>query len=172
MKIADFMKIRYFRGRSQTAVLLIDMQISFLEALSIEAARKLVTAQKNILAYCEEKRIPVIVIEYDGKTLTLPELIHGASNAFHLKKCHDDAFKKTNLEWLLKKLGVRSLFLMGIYAASCVLQTAQTSIQKGFEVRTSMDVCDHPQGYRTWYHKNGRVAGTAEEAIKQFLTPP
>jgi nicotinamidase-related amidase len=148
------------------------MQISFLEALSMKELKKITEAQKSVLVYCKEKNIPVIVIEYAGETPTIPELLPPDLNFLSITKSHNDAFKGTPLAWLLRKLGATTVFLMGIFAGNCVLETAQSSRRKGFAVQTSLDVCDHIPRYRTWYHKNGRVAGTAEEAIKQFLTPP
>lgn len=166
------------------AVLLIDMHDSFLKEVAEEEKEKEIPYQLDVLDYCKDNNIPVIVLEYElyGETIrvlkkkvdSLPvkEYITKSydDGFFKLKpnikpfqsygrptKLHDDDFLKTELEDKLRAYGVDSILLMGINASGCVLKTAESAVKLGFKIITSKDLIADPD-----WHVSGPLLVTKE----------
>lgn len=166
------------------AVLLIDMHDSFLKEVAEEEREREIPYQLDVLNYCKDNNIPVIVLEYELYGETVPVLKKKVDSLpvkeyitksyddgfFKLKpnikpfqsygrptKLHDDDFLKTELEDKLRAYGVDSILLMGINASGCVLKTAKSAVKLGFKIITSKDLIADPD-----WHVTGGIIITKE----------
>lgn len=127
---------------TSNAVLLIDMQDDFLEDIKENKREEMISSQLEVLSRCTEHRIPVFVLEYraHGKTTeVLREKVREIPLFYHITKDFNNGFAYTYLEIILKKLGLDTLYLMGINA-SCVTATADGALENGFKISTSKKV--------------------------------
>ena len=136
------------------AVLLIDMQECFLSNREKENRELLVQSQLEVLTYCAETDIPVIVVEYE---LPLPEKtidclldkIQSVPRNRSTIKTTDNAMlsSRPNVRRILRSFEVDYLVLMGVNACSCVKSTASTCLKRGYKIATSGDVISDDIGY-------------------------
>lgn len=144
-------------------VLLIDMQDHFIGG--DEEKKGLIANQKSVLRFCQEKDVPVVVIEYEGEGSTTSSLLEelgkiASCNCHKVVKGKDDAFDGTRLDTLLSQLHAKVLLLMGINACKCVRDTALSAIRRGYTVITSETLiagyCPscRRKGIARWYTEN------------------
>ncbi len=117
-------------------LLLIDMQQPFLDEITRREKKKLFSSQKRLIQECD---IPVVVLEYLGKGMTVRKLRKAIRKTVIFKtiiKGDDDGFWKTELEEELRKLGIDTLILAGINADACVMATASSALKAGFRIIT------------------------------------
>lgn len=77
------------------AVLLIDMQDSFLKEVAEEEKRREIPYQLDVLDYCKDNNIPVIVLEYELYGETVPVLkkkVDSLPVKEYITKSYDDGF--------------------------------------------------------------------------------
>ena len=144
--------------RDGLAVILIDMQRSFIKNLNKKEKNHIILNQILMIRWCAQRDIPIIVLEYEGyeKTINiLTKELQKVKNLTIIKKSHDDGFLNTELDDVLKKIGTKNLFLMGINAGACVIRTAQGAIKKGYFIITSDDVINGNRDNLSWYERNG-----------------
>ncbi len=152
-----------------TALLVIDMQNGFLapsSPLFIDGAPATVPACGRIIAHCRENGVPVIFVtrryradgndvekarrelwEAGGKPLSPgcspeidekmpPELGEGD---YHIVKPRYSAFFATELDLLLRRLGVRTLLLSGTTTPNCVRATCYDALSLDYDVTVLSD---------------------------------
>ncbi len=174
--------IREEKLRKLLAVILIDMQEDFVKDLRAGEAKRIIPNQLEILKYCNQFSIPIVVLELNvqsyGKTNEI--LLNEAKKNHHFRligKEYDNGFFKTELDYHLKALGIKKLFIMGINANYCVKETARGAIDNGYKIMTSNEVISGQSGHSRynsidWFKSNGRCVDTvnefAEEAIAVF----
>lgn len=152
--------------KTNLAVLLIDMQNHYLEDIKIEDKKNLIKNQKEVLEICMRKDIPVAVLEMCAKGKTAEELcllIEKIPRKSFFEKRGRSGFYETPLYDELVKWSINSVFLMGIYATSCVLTTAEDALEKKLKIFTSGNVIlddffpfdDYDNYEKNWYRKNG-----------------
>ncbi len=146
------------------AVMLIDMQDCFIE--SKREKERLIPYQIEVLKFCKDHNVPVIVAEYYDKGPTTDKLQKALAclpqaNVKTIIKHNDNAFEGTDLAFILKDLGTQYLLVMGINACACVLKTAKNAVNNGLKIITSKTliagVCDSCSTTTThsWYEQNG-----------------
>lgn len=141
------------------AVLIIDMQKSFLDEPEL---KDLIPQQIEVIRFCRQKSIPVILVEYRvfGRTVMKLRKEVCPSLTSRVTKRYDDAFYETRLKKVLSSMGITNLLLAGVYAGGCVYETAAHAIEEGFQVLTSCDLiagyCDTPLHNEAWYQENGK----------------
>lgn len=152
--------------REKLAVLLIDMQEGFVRNLSKEEKRRIVRNQQKVLRWCVRMRIPIIVVCYEryGRVIApLRKQLEGTRCVVRrITKNWNDAFEGTPLADILKNLKITRLFLMGINAVYCVMDTAAGALHNGFSICTSNAVIAGAQHQPKnngipWYRKKGIV---------------
>lgn len=134
------------------AVLLIDMQDSFLDEVSKEEENREIPCQLSVLDYCKDNNIPVFVLEYwryGETTRVLREKVDSLPVKTYITKQYDDGFFKTDLETRLKEQGIESLLLMGVNASGCVRRTAESAVELGFKILASKDLMADPEWHVT-----------------------
>ncbi len=127
-------------------VLLMDMQEHCLNLPSSPARDMLVPSQLEVLSYCAQNDVPVIVIEFCNKpNKTLPVLFDRVLSAPRnrlVQKYGVDAFydAELNLDNLLVQLEIDYLLLMGVSASKCVRATASSALDLGYRIGTAVDL--------------------------------
>lgn len=102
--------------------------------------RKIIRAQAEVIRVCASRDIPVVVLEYKGHGRTLDKLnkeIFCVKRVVRIIKRRDDGFSRTSLHRRLRKLKVGSLLFMGVNASHCVLDTARSAQELGYQVVTA-----------------------------------
>ncbi len=158
------------RKRSQgllasLAVLLIDMQPSFLGKISKKKKVGLVSRQIEVIRECARLDVPLIVLEYRNQGDTLIELMNEVRLVPRnqlIIKLYDDGFEGTDLNRILKGFSVKTLVLMGVNASYCVKKTALSAVGLGYKIITgdylidnTCRCCRHREKDRGWYMTNG-----------------
>jgi|UniRef100_A0A7C1GJU8 nicotinamidase-related amidase len=136
------------------AVLVVDMLEEFVRGrLRAENAEKIVEPIRKLVAFAREKGIPVIYtidqhhpeIDYEFR-LWGPHAVRGSAeakiiselapreNEYIVAKRRYDAFMFTDLDMLLRELGVKNLIVTGIHTHVCVLQTVMGAFYRGYTV--------------------------------------
>jgi nicotinamidase-related amidase len=159
------------------AVLLIDMQEGFINS---PEKLKIIPHQIEVLRFCKNYDIPVIIFEYSSWGPTIDILMGEVyqlqpKNVFLLEKYFDDAFSQPKLNVLLEGLKVTTLLLMGVNASYCVFSTARTAIKNKYKIVTSGDLI---AGFKDldqekskdviWYQQNGVYLQDYETVIEKL----
>ncbi len=136
------------------AVLVVDMLEEFVRGrLRAENAERIIPHIKRLLDFARGRGIPVIYtvdqhyqgIDFETKFWG-PHAVKGSSEAkivhelspgekdFIVPKRRYDAFVFTDLDMLLRELGVDTLIITGIHTHICVQQTALGAFYRGYKV--------------------------------------
>gem|GEM_PF-5721611 len=124
------------------AVLLIDMQESFVNHMGLSEYNDVVGSQREVLTYCASHGIPVAVIEFLGSGPTAPPLmktLRDVGRKGTIVRYDKDAFTNPDLEHLLERWTIDRVFLMGTTPV-CVGATAADAFVRGYAVATAPDV--------------------------------
>lgn len=137
------------KTNSDIAVLLIDMQPEFINEIAQEEITKIWNAQKEIIRYCIANEMLLVHIEFapDKKikdntniTIELKEELSRTHNLISFTKYSCNAFEFPDNTKYLKNIlldkGIREVFLTGIYASVCVLDSAEGA-KDSFRVSTA-----------------------------------
>ncbi len=143
----------------ETAVLVIDMLEEFVRGkLKAEAAEEIVPNIAKLLEEARKKGVPIIYavdthypeIDFETK-LWGPHALKGSPERevvkelepkegdYVVEKRRYDAFFMTDLDLLLRELGIRKLVLTGIHTHICVLATAMGAFYRGYELIVPKD---------------------------------
>ena len=150
---------------AHAAVLLIDMQTSFVEDLDPKKVPGLIKRQLAVLRKCCELDIPCVTLELRfGGDETIQELASAFGKvprqALFIKD-RDDGFYDTALHQKLQEWQVSKLVLMGINANFCVRATAKSAIRLGYQIITSPGLIAgasyHSEPDLRWYEQNGKI---------------
>ncbi len=150
------------------------MQDDFVPRIRPNARAKLIERHIQVLEACETYRVPVLAAELIGFGRTIQPLRRILDSSPHARLCrkyYNDAFQMAFFERRLQELRARRLMFMGVNAAYCVLETAESAFKRGYDVITSPELIsgqrDHPHDdCREWYQKNGTFLPTTAEAIE------
>lgn len=128
----------------------------------VPAMRKPERLEKNaekLLRSLNRLDVPIVITEQYSKGLgrTLPSLTAAAGGkAAYIDKVEFDAFGQKDFEELMKKASGKHVILCGAESHICVLLTARSFIERGFEVHVAYDCC------------GSRTKGLHEGAMKQL----
>ncbi len=149
------LKIR-LKNENMRALIVIDMLNDFLDPKGVlycgEAARKIIPEIKALLAEFRQKKEPVIYVcdahdpedkEFEAFPAhcvkgtwgaeVIPELAPQPEDRL-ITKTRFDAFFRTELEDVLRELGVTEVWLCGVCTSICVMDTAAGAFYRGFKV--------------------------------------
>ena len=161
-------------------MLLIDMQDDFLEDIDAREKEREIPNMLRVLEYAGDHKIPLIVLEYKGHEPTIKELRQKIDSlpttVIYITKLDDSGFYNTGLEARLKNLRINNLVLMGINATGCVMRTAESALNHGFRIFTSLDLIAQPSSWvddqdegkegSVWYKKHGTLAKDHHDLLR------
>ena len=134
--------------KCKTAILPMDFQNRMLAELSEETRTEILKKANDILAKARQIGIPVIFIEFRRGERTPEMEIHHAltpqTGELVLTKQRTGPFTTTNLNEVLKKMGVDTLVLMGIATQGCVLTTVRCAADMDYKLIVVSDCCANP----------------------------
>ena len=157
--------------------MLVDMQDFFLKRIPAEKRKELILNQAAVIQLCARKKIPVIVLEYEGtgrgKTVSsLTEETQRVKPNFLIRKPHNSGFRNTNLNEILKRLGTKDIVLMGINGSGCVQDTAMGAVGRGYRIATARGVIassserdNNLSTSKKWYSKTGKFFETPDALL-------
>lgn len=133
-----------FADRANSALLVIDVQVGVVcEAFErdLKVANMAKALDKARAAF-----IPVIWVQHSDEELVLEsadweivsELTPMESEP-KVRKLYRSSFEETNLEEILKDLGVSHLYVCGAESNNCVRHTSHSALEKGYDVTLISD---------------------------------
>jgi nicotinamidase-related amidase len=133
-----------FVDRSNSALLVIDVQVGVVGE-AFERDSKVANMSKAI-DKARAESIPVIWVQHSDEGLVLesadweivPELTPLPTEP-KVRKLYRSSFEETNLEEILKDLGVSHLYVCGAETNNCVRHTSHTALEKGYDVTLISD---------------------------------
>ncbi len=175
------------------AILVVDMLNDFVTgSLKCERGEAIVPALASFLTEARKHKVPVIFcndshlegIDHEF-TIWGPHAIKGSKGAEVIKELNLDekvdyvvpkrrysGFFHTDLDLLLKELGVTSVIMTGLHTHMCVRHTSADAFQNGFEVLVNVDGVnafteeDHLSGLKYLKDVYGAKLLTSEEIYK------
>ena len=164
-----------------SALIVIDMQTRLVPAM-LAPARTLKAAILLVEA-AQELQIPVLLTEQYPKGLgrTVPELKAAAENCPVFEKTHFSCMEDTQFATALRGLKRKQIVLAGMEAHICVVQTAASLLEDGFEVFVTSDAtasrsADSEQACLARLSAAGVGIVTSEMVVFEWLgkagTPP
>lgn len=134
--------------RGKIAILIMDYQRRQLSSYSEEFQKEIIARANRVLAKARYDGIPVINVEVQRGERTPETEIHPAMipppGEPLLTKWRTGPFSTTNLDELLKSLGVDTLVLMGIRTSGCVLTTVRWAADIDYKLIVLSDCCADP----------------------------
>ncbi len=125
------------------ALLVIDVQNEYLPYMSEEEKAITFRMINGCIWLFRNKGLPIISVynthprwgpEVDSEAFAFQPSIMVTEDDLKIVKNFPNAFKKTNLDNLLKEKGANTLFLSGFSATSCVLATYYGAAERGHNV--------------------------------------
>jgi nicotinamidase-related amidase len=156
------------------AVIVIDMQHHFLKA--VPEKEKLITSQSHILYYCWENDIPVAAVEYvyHGKTEEyLRGIIEKVPRHSFVEKRQVNGFSNPRLDEILGSWKPDKLLLMGVNASFCVLDLAESALERGYGIMTAHQLIADEEYFKKrkkslgWYRKNALYFPNYRSLLKE-----
>jgi len=133
-----------FTDRTKSALLVIDVQVGVM-AEAFERDVKIANMSKA-LDKARAESIPVIWVQHSDEELVLEsaewEIVSELSplpSETKVRKTFRSSFEETNLEEVLKNLGVSHLYVCGAETNNCVRHTAHTALEKGYDLTLISD---------------------------------
>lgn len=179
--------------KEHSAVLVVDILNDFVTgALGCERARKIVAPVARLCDSAREHGIPVIFcddshLDCDREVkLWGPHAMRGTKGAevvpeigarkgdYVVRKRSYSGFFQTDLDLLLKDLGVKTVIITGLQAHLCVQHTAADAYQNGYDVVACTDGMesftqeDYDRAVKYIHETYGAELLTSDELIKIF----
>lgn len=152
----------------KTALLIIDMQNDFLlpgAPAEIPGAARIVPTVKNLLYFCRERKIPVFHVirqyRYDGSDIEnfrrdgflqkgrylvpgtpgaeIVSELKPAEGEYIIVKPRFSAFFCTELELILKRIGINDIVICGVQYPNCIRATALDSVSYDYSTTVITD---------------------------------
>ena len=129
--------------KSKTAVVVIDYQPKTLSYFTKEFQNDIIARANKVLSAVRQKGIPVIFVQ-KGESIPdeqiHPQIIRQPRDLVLIKK-NSGAFSTTNLDERMKKLGIDTLVLMGIYTSGAVMSTLRWGADINYKLYLVSDCC-------------------------------
>lgn len=88
----------------------------------------------------DHKMTPIHLAKSDERALPVPSLMP-AGDEILLPKTSSGVFNSTNIDYLLRNLGIRNLVICGIMTDQCVDMAVRDAADRGFVVAVPEDAC-------------------------------
>lgn len=148
--------------KEKSICLVIDFQERLVPAISDN--EKLVARTEKFLKGLSVLGVPMIVTQQytKGLGMTLPKLLEAASTEEYFDKIHFDGMKDEAICKAVKEYKPKRVYVCGVEAHICVLQSAMSLKEQGYEVFLVTDCI----GSRNSYDKEMAIARGMQEGIK------
>ena len=180
---------------TKTAVIVVDMQNDFLlpdAPFYVEMGAKMVPGLADFLCYCRGKGLPVIYTrhmyrpdgsdmgkyrgicpEYEGPTATVEgttgvdviDALAPHPEDHVIKKHCFNAFHGTELDVVLRSMGIETLILTGVNTDKCCFSTTRGAVDHGYDVLFMYDLTGNKD-----LSDRGYGVVSAEEVHRIFVT--
>ena len=165
------------KKQRRVAVILIDMQKRFVCDLRREDKERIIPSQIEVIRFCAENAIPLVVLNFMGFGNVITELaveIAKVPKRITLARDDNDGFVNPELEEYLFDNKIETVILMGINADFCVKATGHSAIQNGFKIATAESLIAGLPYHREdnnapWYRKNGLFDSDHENLLNSVL---
>lgn len=113
------------------------------------------------------KRLGLLATPGSKEAEFLPE-VAPVGDEIVINKTTSGVFTSTNLHYILRNIGIRSLYLAGVYTNECVESTARSACDQGYFVSVVEDACAtvtqnlHDASLATMRDRYARILTTAE----------
>jgi nicotinamidase-related amidase len=179
--------------RPNTALLVIDVQNGVVEEAHDRDA--IVANIATVVDKARSAHVPVVWIQHSDENLVrdsdawqyVPQLVRADSEPL-VEKSYADSFEATDLENVLAKLGIGTLFVSGAQTDECIRSTLHGAIARGYDATLVSDahttedlspwgapppdlVIAHTNLYWSNHTAPGRTAGTVSTADIDFAAP-
>lgn len=140
------------------ALLVIDVQNEYIPFMSEEGKPLVFRMINGCIWMFRQKALPIIRIynthpewgpKIDSEAFAFPPSIMVTEDDQKIVKTFPNAFRKTDLDSLLKKKGYNTLFLCGLSATGCVLATYHGAAERGYNVFMVKDAIMSPNHAQT-----------------------
>lgn len=175
------------------ALIVVDMLNDFVTgALKCDRVTSIVPAMTKVVDHARKMNIPVIfsndahipdidrefkvwgphAIEGTEGARVIPELKYSASTDYEVPKRRYSGFFQTNLDALLRELGVDTVVIVGIHTHICCRHTSADAFQLGYDVEVISDCTqsfteeDYQNGLKYLKEVYGAKIYTSDEFIK------
>jgi nicotinamidase-related amidase len=118
----------------ESVLIVIDMQERLVPAM--QAPARTLANTKLLLHAAKENAVPVLLTEQypQGLGPTVSEISKAAEDAPIISKMHFSSMEDADFAQAFRETGRRQAILVGMEAHICVVQTAASMIEEGFEV--------------------------------------
>jgi len=122
------------------------------------------------------KRLGLLASPGSKEAEFLPE-VAPVGDEIIINKTTSGVFPSTNLHYVLRNMGIRSLYLAGVYTNECVETTARTACDQGYFVTVVDDACAtvtptlHKASLSTLRDRYARILRT-EQVLEDLSTVP
>lgn len=131
--------------KTKTAVIIMDYQNRQLSNFSEEFQNEILRKANDVLDGCRSRNMPVMYVEVVRGDRTPEIAIHDAvvpkSGEKVFTKSRTGPFSTTDIDAVLKDLGIETLALMGISTSGCVLTTVRWAYDIDYSVVVLSDCC-------------------------------
>jgi len=132
-------------NRDKTAIIILDYQVGSLGYFPEEISNGLISRANQITAAARQKGIPVIFIrlqkaERTPDTELHPQLVRKADELVLTKK-KSSPFSTTDLDARMKKRGIDTLVILGVYTGGAVLSTVKWAAEMDYRMFVISDCC-------------------------------
>lgn len=157
-------------GLPNLGVLVVDMQVSFVNQLFSEGEEELlIESSEIILNIAKKKNLPSILVEFQSKQVTpgntIPEifdLFKKLNNKLILEKQENSAFSNPLVHRFFQNNNVKNLIVIGLNASICVKESCISARSLNYEIYTSSRlISDYASVNKnksiTWYIDNTNI---------------
>jgi len=129
--------------KKKTAVVILDYQINLLGSFPKELQTELLTKVNKVLDTARRNNLPVLFTQRgEGKPeLEIDPRLVRRPGEVTLVKEKRSPFASTNIDERLKKIGINTLVVMGLYTSSTVLSTMRCGTEIGYQFFVISDCC-------------------------------
>lgn len=119
---------------ADSALVVIDMQERLVPA--IQAPARTIANTRLLLTAARRTGVPALLTEQypDGLGHTVPEIRNAAGNALTLPKMHFSCMEDPGFASAFRALGRKQAVIAGMEAHICVVQTAESLVENGYDV--------------------------------------
>jgi len=131
------------QAKTVPALLVMDIQNAYLPHVDEKDVKRAMPMINHVIALFRDNGFPVIRVYHtdiesgpavDSEGFEFPKTINVKPDDPRIVKNYPNAFKKTNLDRLLKELNINTLFLCGLSATGCVLATYHGAADLDYDV--------------------------------------
>ncbi len=131
--------------RNKTAVIVIDFQVGSLGFFPKEIENGLISRANQLSAAARQKGIPVIFLRFQKAERTPDTELHPQlvvqPGELVLTKKKSSPFSTTDLDARMKKRGIDTLVIFGVYTGGAVLSTVKWAAEMDYKMFVISDCC-------------------------------